>query len=589
MKGNIIKKKKRYWRMLLLVGLLFSIGCSKGEEHTGQAEQETQGWEKIPDQQVEGTEQEEDSQAAASTSVTEGTEQIEDSQTTAGTSIAEGEKQTEDNLSGEGTSSAAQAESSADTQSAETIQPGKPIQWKSAPTLSQTQWVDNRYTDAGILLVEGLFETVEVSGTGYEVVGEAIKDWFLQREDGFVETVDAHEESALEQTVNAPDFRGYSHSLSCSPTRADSGVISLRCLYYLYSGGAHGNYGSEGVTFDSHSGQQLSFWDLAENREAFSQWTLEETLRQVGEEAEGLFADYEDTIRTVWENEPNWYLDAAGITIIFQPYEIGTYARGEVCVTLPYPELASLLRPEYQMGSSAGMAVLPEGVVTEVSLGRESGERKKLRLFTDNLNMGFRQYMLEIGNQTEMVAELDRLCEQYLLQREDGRSFLLFYGDMASDDYVTYVYEITDGQIRQTQEPLSGTAIKEGTVTVERMELGTRIDVLGTYTAYSNYILAEDGTLHQEGEWYSIGSTYETHILTNIRELPVTVNGQKTVLPAGSKIRLTATDGKGLVRYQRIDSVEEGEIAFTREEDGWSVYIDGVQETEYFEDLPYAG
>ena len=124
---------------------------------------------------------------------------------------------------------------------------------------------------------------------------------------------------------------------------------------------------------------------------------------------------------------------------------------------------------------------------------------------------------------------------------------------------------------------------------VERMELGTRIDVLGTYTAYSNYILAEDGTLHQEGEWYSIGSTYETHILTNIRELPVTVNGQKTVLPAGSKIRLTATDGKGLVRYQRIDSVEEGEIAFTREEDGWSVYIDGVQETEYFEDLPYAG
>ena len=459
-----------------------------------------------------------------------------------------------------------------------------------APVLSSTHWQDNRYAEDGTLLAEGSFQALEVSPEGYEAVAESIKEWFVGEEEEFLQSMNAQEELALEAYENLPSFFTYYTHREYSSTRADNSVISIARLYDGYYGGAHGIYGTTGTTFDAGTGEKLSFWDLTDNQEEFAGKTLDYCLKLVEEKYEKmLFADYEATIRAGWKEEPNWYLDGAGITIIFNPYEIGPYAMGEGKITLPYSEFSELLLPEYQWENQAGVAVLSEGVEAEVSLGQAAGQRESIQLFArpiDEENYGLRTYALELGEKTEMVAEMDRLVSAYLLQREDGRSFLLFYGDMASEDYVTYLYELTDGMIRKTDGGEIGAFIQEGSVTTQGLTLGIRVDALGTHTAYGDYRLTKEGNLEMEGEWYSIP---ESPLLTTVRELPVMVDGKEGVLPAGSRIQLTGTDGKGVLLYQKINSTEMGQIHFTRGENGESVYIDGIEEEAYFENLLYVG
>ena len=467
------------------------------------------------------------------------------------------------------------------------------ISWAKAPVLSSTEWIDNRFAENGTLLVEGRFQTIEVSGEGYEMVAEAIREWTVKQEEVFQENVDLNEQYALEVIGDLPEFYGYSSTVEINTTRADAGVISMKGFYYDYSGGAHGNYSSIGTTFDAQSGQKLSFWDLTENKDAFSQCTFDAALQQVTENygVDGLFEGYQEIIKEIWKTEPNWYLDGAGLTIVFSPYEIGPYAMGEVYVRFPYQELGSLMKAQYQMGPQAGVAVLALGEEAEISLNHATGDKEMVELYSENDEeyAGFNQYRLRVGEQTIVAAETDRLDGIYIVQKETGRTFLLFEGDMASDDFVTYMYEITDGQIQKIYESDGCAFICEGTVSTEGVQLGIRVDALGTYTAYGNYEITEDGLLEPVSEWYDIESSYEWQGLTNIKDLPVVADGQEKVLPAGSQIRVISTNRNGILKYQDVNSAEEGEIHYTVGEEGWPVYIDGINENEYFEMLPYAG
>ncbi len=468
------------------------------------------------------------------------------------------------------------------------------VDWGTAPLLLAAEWKDNRYSESGVLLVEGTFESLEISGEGYEAVAESVKEWFRQREESFTQTMDLYEEYALDAQENSPAFFGYSNIVSCTATRADSSVISLKCGFSDYIGGAHGNRVSMGVTFDSQTGEKISFWDLTDQKEEFARRTLEYCLEQIAEEYEDmLFADYEDTIRKAWELEPNWYLNGTGIVIEFSAYEVGPYAMGKASVVLQYEDFSDLLRPEYQMGGRAGVAILEKGIPAQISLGKATGEKETVRLYVEGQEDEYAytvgDMLLEVGGETEVVSALEWLEKIYLIQREDGRSFVLFDGDMASDDYVTYVYEITDGQIRKTYESTHCASICGDTVTTQGLKLAVRAEALGTYTAYGDYRMTEDGALEPLGEWFSVNTPYEFEGLTTIRELPVAVDGEPAILPVGSRLKLTATNRNGILRYELMGSMEEGEIHYTTGENGWPVYIDGVEDTEYFESLPYAG
>lgn len=129
-------------------------------------------------------------------------------------------------------------------------------------------------------------------------------------------------------------------------------------------------------------------------------------------------------------------------------------------------------------------------------------------------------------------------------------------------------------------------------VSPDGMTLRAHLDVLGTYYAYMDYEIGESGALTQTEDVFEIlQDGYAWRVLTTMKELPVTVDGETTMLPEGSRIRITGTDNEGTASFTDEDTDAAGSILYERGDgdDAWTLYIDGVSEYEYFEMIPYAG
>lgn len=111
------------------------------------------------------------------------------------------------------------------------------------------------------------------------------------------------------------------------------------------------------------------------------------------------------------------------------------------------------------------------------------------------------------------------------------------------------------------------------------------LDVFGSYAGSMEYSLTEDGKLVQAEEIFAVDTLYK---LTVAKDLPVTLEGVETEIPAGSVLKITGTDNAGTA-YFRLDTGETGTISYVRDEEQWQLLIDGVSENEYFEQLPYSG
>ncbi|MDO4573365.1 MAG: hypothetical protein Q4C13_08340, partial [Clostridia bacterium] len=124
-----------------------------------------------------------------------------------------------------------------------------------------------------------------------------------------------------------------------------------------------------------------------------------------------------------------------------------------------------------------------------------------------------------------------------------------------------------------------------------RLSVSTVINVLGTYSASCTYYLSSDFTFQRES-LYSLARSdgYPVRSVTLKRDgLPATTgDGQSVALSKGTELTLTATDEESFA------DVTDGagnaySIRISRTEDDWEWYIGGIAESEWFEELMYAG
>jgi hypothetical protein len=121
-------------------------------------------------------------------------------------------------------------------------------------------------------------------------------------------------------------------------------LLSLEFFHYNYSGGAHGNYGSVGASYDLRTGRRLRYEDIF-RPEAAQQ--LPALLGQAVRPLVGLAANDPLDKQLFVKQMPvthNVFLTTGGAVFIYQPYEIAAYAQGEVRVFLPLATIRSLLR-----------------------------------------------------------------------------------------------------------------------------------------------------------------------------------------------------------------------------------------------------
>lgn len=457
------------------------------------------------------------------------------------------------------------------------------------PQISITSDSKSWYTEDGdTLLLEETHCTVDITNEGFDNLADALRNWSKERD--FSDDADnmllqsAKDHFSSIDEVEVSYFSNYYFYEDIQIGRSDSRILSLIENCSEYTGGAHGDYGSIGYTFDVQSGKILALEDLLTDKEGFYTKATDYITDNLYElYGEGLFPEYKQTVSDSWTGEFDikYYLDASGIVIIYNPYEIGPYAMGAARVTLPYPMFEEYLDANYIPTQGAAIAYVPAN--KDISAFTGTTPPVMIEEIPDDYE--FLGTSVISGTYAEDLTEGGRFESAYLIRRADGKSFLVISADYASDDYVTFVYDITNSGLQKCDE-LNGARIIGTQVNLDNIMLSMHLDVLGTYSGQMLYTIESDGTLTQSEDVFSgFASAFE---MTVTKELPVTIDNNAATLPTGSLLTITGTNNIDTVYFITNDG-KEGSINYTINEDDWIHYIDGISEFEYFEMIPYAG
>ena len=122
--------------------------------------------------------------------------------------------------------------------------------------------------------------------------------------------------------------------------------IILANYNYSYTGGAHGNYGTSLLTLDKRNGKRLSLSNILtpQGIKALPQ-LLDQAARiqfSVGTNAP-LDQNY-FLVKAITVSK-NWYISSAGLGFLYAPYEIRSFADGEINLLIPAAALKQYLRP----------------------------------------------------------------------------------------------------------------------------------------------------------------------------------------------------------------------------------------------------
>ena len=486
-----------------------------------------------------------------------------------------------------------------------------------APLIQMEKQQKDWHSDDGSKwLMHAETQRLQVDIPGNDAAAQKINDWSEADASTFWENAEKTSEYAendLESmsTVSGMEDLGtysyyYSSFQSYNVMRADSQVISLRSYNNDYAGGVHGDYAYYGTTFDTVTGEELKIQDIVTDMPSFRQQAIKDIDKYLQENySDGLFEDYQDTVEQIWEGEDgfNWYLNESGIMVTFNPYVVGPYAMGAVTVPLPYSSYASFLNPNYTTPETipAGNGELTEETVTKIRTSRLEGGAQvnygDLNVYMDQKNeFGGGTLTIELNEQKEQTEYFDRLCDSQILYLEDGRVFVLLVADHASDDYELFLYEVTDGKLKMTDQQ-DNLFIGDGSVLAGGRKNGMlmlkkNVNVFGSYQCSMTYSIGDDGKLVPDEEFFQVDiDNYPYSVLTVTREFPVSVNGGQTTLQTGTQIRITGTNDAGIALFETTDGKVTGEIHYTDPDNDTEFYhkINGVTEDQYFESIPYAG
>ncbi len=177
----------------------------------------------------------------------------------------------------------------------------------------------------------------------------------------------------------------------------------------------------------------------------------------------------------------------------------------------------------------------------------------------------------------------------------DGHTEFLLSGRYAPEGTITYCYRYNDGlhavkfagDARADAEGEAASYAHGRVVSVDeqRFVLASVTEMLGSHVGTRPYELTEQGVLKPVGGtlWqYGPSDLW----LTTLLELPVRLtDGSYGTLPAGTKLMLTASDGVSEAWFITNENAA-GSIDLVRTASGgW--LIGGIDQGEYFEDLPY--
>lgn len=177
----------------------------------------------------------------------------------------------------------------------------------------------------------------------------------VDREPGFRSIAEAYfsdyKKEIAEQQKNGPDrgfmqWMNYTNNTQQSLACNDHGYVVIDFLADSYTGGAHGNYSSTMYCLDVRNKKQMILSDLVKIDSNTLQSLLEKNLRKQynikpGEELSTVLFD------NFLKPNGNFYFNSKGLAFMYNPYEVASYAQGQIVVFIPFDELKSYLVPAF--------------------------------------------------------------------------------------------------------------------------------------------------------------------------------------------------------------------------------------------------
>ncbi len=139
---------------------------------------------------------------------------------------------------------------------------------------------------------------------------------------------------------------GFTYESDYSIKYISLSFICIQQFIYEYSGGAHGNYGLYSFNIDLSNGELITLKEiiLPDKFYSLSEIAVQTLLSDFDAETlvdAGLF---EDTLSILPEQD--FFITPGHLVLQFDPYEIASYAMGEIQIKIPFEKIKELLKPE---------------------------------------------------------------------------------------------------------------------------------------------------------------------------------------------------------------------------------------------------
>jgi len=155
-----------------------------------------------------------------------------------------------------------------------------------------------------------------------------------------------------EQQKDGPDrgfmqWMNYTNNSAQSLAYNDNGYVVIDYFVDAYTGGAHGNYASTMYCLDVKNKRRMALSDVVEIDSNTLQGILEKNLRKNYNIKSG------DPISTVLFDDfikpnGNFYFNNFGLAFMYNPYEVASYAQGQIVVFIPYADLKGHLNRDFK-------------------------------------------------------------------------------------------------------------------------------------------------------------------------------------------------------------------------------------------------
>ncbi|MBR6402182.1 MAG: DUF3298 domain-containing protein [Eubacterium sp.] len=421
-------------------------------------------------------------------------------------------------------------------------------------------------SDDGTKLFEGSYSEVlfnKSTRADYPKVVESIEEFCNSSLKGTLEFRD----EVLDQVKNETESDSGRHNptraskKSMEARRVDENVISFKNFLYIHFGGAHGEHGYGGVSFDTQTGEKIELRDIIKDKDALVKCVKDKLnryypdIQKIGEVDESFKDDSLDNI--------NWCMDPEGITIFFNPYVIGTYADGVQAIPISFTENPEIFNDKYSK-NEGDWALNGDNVYIDSDgngiYERITVEEKRASDHVDGFNIFIddQEYEVDLKGQSHSYVWIKRGDKYFLYVTtydENNTSRLNVYS--ITPDDVQDVYSGEEGLKPSNLKYVFGEDV-EGEIVgcisdPDRFYIGTKVQALSEYIGIRVAKVGDDGIPVPKDELYYKIDTFDNKKLTSKVPLELdkvdreeNILGKETI-PEGTKFTIYRTDNESFV------------------------------------------